>query len=224
VNRNQHRRAVVHDAELRPLGRIHGPQRALDAIRDTLAARFRTSVDLILAFRARASRASPSLWRSPSTAGLAICRFICSTSRRERCWRDRWSKGGWQYRDDEQVASLYGRAIERLAQAGLAQYEIRTSLGRPAVPAQPPLLASVRNTSASGWPPIHLPLGGDSRTAGTSMAYIDGANEREIDETLGEGEIRRETIFLQLRQTSAYSMKTSCAFAARRESNGSNAV
>jgi len=71
--------------------------------------------------------------------------------------------------DDEQVASLYGRAIERLAQAGLAQYEISNFARRRSSACTTSVTGVVRNTSASGWPPIHLPLGGDSRTAGTSM-------------------------------------------------------
>src|SRR6266498_3092005 len=37
-----------HDAELRPLGRVHGRERALEAIRDAVASGIRTSIDLIL--------------------------------------------------------------------------------------------------------------------------------------------------------------------------------
>lgn len=191
-----------HDAELRPLGRVHGPQRALDAIRDTAAAGFRTSIDLILGLPHQSESSFAQSLEIAIGSGVGHLSLYMLDLEEGTALARQVEGGRVAVPDDEQVASLYGRAIERLGRAGLAQYEI-SNFARPG---QQCLhnLRYWRRQEYLGYGLAAHSFAGGRRFANTRdiHRYIDGANERELDETLGEGEIRRETIFLHLRQTS----------------------
>ena len=105
--------------------------------------------------------------------------------------------------DDDLVADLYIEAIEHLAARGLAQYEI-SNFARPGEECRHNLRYWTRGEYLGFGLAAHPFLGGQ-RSANTRdiRRYIDTAPDaRDFTEDLGAGEVRRETIFLQLRQTS----------------------
>src|SRR5437763_1629332 len=98
------------------------------------------------------------------------------------------------------VANLYTLAIERFADAGFAQYEI-SNFARPGEECRHNLRYWRREEYLGFGIGAHSFLG-DRRFANTRdiHAYIAGQREPVFAEELGEGEVRRETIFLGLRQ------------------------
>jgi oxygen-independent coproporphyrinogen III oxidase len=102
--------------------------------------------------------------------------------------------------DDDLVASLYTQAIERFGEAGLAQYEI-SNFARPGEECRHNLRYWRREEYLGFGIGAHS-FAGDRRFANTRdiHRYIAGAHEPDFAEVLGDGEVRRETIFLGLRQ------------------------
>ena len=93
------------------------------------------------------------------------------------------------------MAELYLYAMERLDEAGLAQYEISNfaRAGR-GVPPQPPLLDAAASTSASA--SARIRSSGSERFANTRniREYIaDPERAATFEEHLGEAKRRRET-------------------------------
>lgn len=190
-----------HDAELLPLGRIHGRAQALEAIRIAAKSGMRTSLDLILglphqtpdSFRetleiAIATGAGHvSLYMLDLEEGTALARQV--------------EEGRVTLPDDDEVASLYTFAIERFAEAGFAQYEI-SNFAREGEECRHNLRYWRREEYLGFGIGAHS-FAGDRRFANTRdiQRYIGGQREPEFAEVLGEGEVRRETIFLGLRQT-----------------------
>ena len=91
-------------------------------------------------------------------------------------------------------------AIERFADAGFAQYEI-SNFARPGEECRHNLRYWRREQYLGFGIGAHSFIG-DRRFANTRdiHRYIAGQREPEFAEVLGEGEVRRETIFLRLRQ------------------------
>jgi coproporphyrinogen III oxidase-like Fe-S oxidoreductase len=102
--------------------------------------------------------------------------------------------------DDDLVANLYTMAIERFAEAGFAQYEI-SNFARPGEECRHNLRYWRREQYLGFGIGAHSFVG-DRRFANTRdiHRYIAGQREPDFAEVLGEGEVRRETIFLRLRQ------------------------
>jgi oxygen-independent coproporphyrinogen-3 oxidase len=102
--------------------------------------------------------------------------------------------------DDDLVASLYIEAIERFAAAGLEQYEI-SNFAKPGQECRHNLRYWRREEYFGFGIGAHS-FAADRRFANTRdiHRYIDGTHEPDFAEVLGEGEVRRETIFLGLRQ------------------------
>ena len=103
-------------------------------------------------------------------------------------------------------ASLYRDAIERLDQAGLAQYEI-SNFARAGEECRHNLRYWTRGEYHGFGLGAHSFIG-ERRFANSRniQKYIDdwmrGVASPEFSEDLGDGERRRETLFLRLRQTS----------------------
>src|ERR1044071_5921231 len=187
-----------HDAELRPLGRVHGRERALAAIRDAVAIGIRTSLDLILglpnqtaeSFRETLDLAVGSgaghisLYMLDLEEGTALARQVGNCR--------------MTLPDDDLVASLYVEAVETLNGAGLRQYEI-SNFGDPC---RHNLRYWRRETYFGFGLAAHSFLG-ERRFANTRdiNRYIAGERASNLDEVLGPDEQRRETIFLRLRQS-----------------------
>jgi len=187
-----------HDDELRPLGRVHGRERAREAIGDAVASGIRTSVDLILglphqtaeSFRetleiAIESRVGHlSLYMLDLEEGTALARQV--------------DGGRITLPDEDLVASLYVEAIERLHRAGLEQYEISNFGDRCRHN-----LKYWRREPYLGFGLAAHSFAGDRRFANTRDIgrYIAGDRALALDEILGDDETKHETIFLQLRQS-----------------------
>lgn len=186
-----------HDAELRPIGRVHGREGAIDAVRAAVASGVRTSLDLILglphqtaaSFRETLGIATGlgaghvSLYMLDLEEGTALLRQV--------------EQGRVALPDDELVAELYAEAVERLSAAGLEQYEV-SNFGDVCRHN----LRYWRREEYLGFGAGAHSFAGGRRFANTRDvgAYIDGARE-DFSETLGEAEARRETLFLRLRQS-----------------------
>src|SRR6185436_1877643 len=187
-----------HDAELRPLGRVHGRERALEAIRDGVASGIRTSLDLILGLPGQTAASfretldiaigsgagHVSLYMLDLEEGTALARQV--------------EGGRMTLPDEDLVASLYVEAIERLGAAGLKQYEI-SNFGDPCLHN----LRYWRRQTYLGFGLAAHSFAGERRFANTRDIgrYIAGSREMDVDESLGPAEQRRETIFLRLRQS-----------------------
>jgi oxygen-independent coproporphyrinogen-3 oxidase len=189
-----------HDDELLPLGRVHGRSQALEAVRVAARSGVRTSLDLMLglprqtaeSFRETLETALSmgaghvSLYMLDLEEGTALARQVAD----ERVTLP----------DDDLVADLYMMAVRRFAGAAFAQYEI-SNFARPGEECRHNLRYWRREQYLGFGIGAHSFLG-DRRFANTRdiHRYIAGQREPEFAEVLGEGEVRRETIFLQLRQ------------------------
>src|SRR5262249_21686316 len=93
----------------------------------------------------------------------------------------------------ELVASLYAEAVERLAAAGLEQYEI-SNFGDPC-----------RHNLRYWRREEYLGFGAGAHSLVGNRRFENKRNnerwEIDLSETLSDAEVRRETIFLRLRQT-----------------------
>lgn len=183
-----------HDAELRPLGRVHGRERALGALRDAVDSGVRTSLDLILGLpnqTAASFRETLDLAIASGAGHLSLYMLDLEEG-------SALARRGTPLPDEDEVASLYVEAIDRLNAAGLAQYEI-SNFGDPCLHN----LRYWRRQSYYGFGLGAHSFLGERRFASTRDLgrYIAGARGPELDELLGPAEQRRETLFLRLRQT-----------------------
>ncbi|MEA2165722.1 MAG: oxygen-independent coproporphyrinogen oxidase [Thermoanaerobaculia bacterium] len=189
-----------HDDELRPLGRVHGREQALEAVRLAVRSGIRTSLDLILGLpRQTAASFRETLDLAIATGVGHVSLYILDLE--EGTALVRQVEGGRvSLPDEDLVASLYTEAIERLGAAGLAQYEI-SNFAKPGEECRHNLRYWRREEYFGFGIGAHSFIGAQ-RFANTRdiHRYIDGAHEPDFAEVLGDGEVRRETIFLGLRQ------------------------
>jgi oxygen-independent coproporphyrinogen-3 oxidase len=104
--------------------------------------------------------------------------------------------------EEEMVADLYVETIERLAAAGLHQYEI-SNFAREGEESRHNL-RYWRRAEYLGYGMAAHSFAGDKRFANTRdiRRYIElSPHAQDFEETLGTDEVQHETIFLQLRQT-----------------------
>jgi oxygen-independent coproporphyrinogen-3 oxidase len=189
-----------HDDELRPLGRVHGRAQALDAVRIAAASGVRTSLDLILGLpRQTAASFAETLEIAISTGAGHVSLYMLDLEEGTALARQVEDERV-TLPDEDLVADLYTIAIERFAEAGLAQYEI-SNFARPGEECRHNLRYWRREQYLGFGIGAHSFIG-DRRFANTRdiHRYIAGQREPEFAEVLGEGEVRRETIFLRLRQ------------------------
>ena len=187
-----------HDAELRPLGRLHGPQRARDAIRDAVASGARTSVDLILGLPHQTAATFRETLEMAIACGTGHVSLYMLDLEEGTVLARQVAEGKVALPDDDLVASLYAEAVVRLGETGLQQYEI-SNFGDVCRHN----LRYWRREEYHGFGVGAHSFIGDRRFANTRYIdrYIAGDFAPEFSETLGAAEARRETIFLRLRQT-----------------------
>src|ERR1051326_7936900 len=114
-----------HDAELRPLGRVHGRERALEAIRIAVASGIRTSLDLILGLpNQTATSFRETLDLAIASGAGHVSLYMLDLEEGSALARRKTPL------PDDDVAELYVEAVERLGASGLAQYEI-SNFGDP---------------------------------------------------------------------------------------------
>jgi oxygen-independent coproporphyrinogen-3 oxidase len=189
-----------HDDELRPLGRVHGRAQALEAVRIAVASGVRTSLDLILGLpRQTAASFEQTLETAINTGAGHVSLYMLDLEEGTALARQVEDERV-TLPDDDLVADLYTIAIERFAKAGLAQYEI-SNFARAGEECRHNLRYWRREQYLGFGIGAHSFLA-DRRFANTRdiHRYIAGQREPEFTEVLGEGEVRRETIFLRLRQ------------------------
>jgi oxygen-independent coproporphyrinogen-3 oxidase len=189
-----------HDFELLPLGRVHGRAQALEAVRVAAASGVRTSLDLILGLpRQTAASFEKTLEIAIATGAGHVSLYMLDLEEGTALARQVQDERV-TLPDDDLVADLYTMAIQRFADAGLAQYEI-SNFARPGEECRHNLRYWRREHYLGFGIGAHSFVG-DRRFANTRdiHRYIAGQREPEFAEVLGEGEVRRETIFLRLRQ------------------------
>lgn len=188
-----------HDAELQPIGRIHGAARAREAIRDAVASRLRTSIDVILGLPNQTADSFRTTLREAIASGAGHLSVYMLDLDEDTALRRRVDAGVVQLPDEETIAALYVEMVEALRDAGFAQYEI-SNFARP---------GEESRHNLRYWRRLHyrgFGLGahsfiGERRFANTRdiRKYIDG-NVYDFVEELSDVERRHELVFLRLRQ------------------------
>jgi oxygen-independent coproporphyrinogen-3 oxidase len=189
-----------HDDELRPLGRVHGRAQALEAVRIAAASGVRTSLDLILGLPQQTAASFEETLKIAIDTGAGHVSLYMLDLEEGTALARQVEDERVTLPDDDLVADLYTMAIERFADASLAQYEI-SNFARPGEECRHNLRYWRREQYLGFGIGAHSFIG-DRRFANTRdiHRYIARQREPEFAEVLGEGEVRRETIFLRLRQ------------------------
>jgi len=131
VNRISFGVQSFRDDELKRLGRIHSASRARAAVREARAAGFdNVSLDLMMWLPGQ----SVETWlgnvdalvdAAPDHASLYLLELYPNAPLKEEM-----ARSGWSLAPDDDAAEMYLSAMERLARAGLGQYEI-SNVARP---------------------------------------------------------------------------------------------
>jgi putative oxygen-independent coproporphyrinogen III oxidase len=189
-----------HDDELRPLGRVHGRAQAIEAVRIAASSGVRTSLDLILGLPRQTAASFDETLETAIASGAGHVSLYMLDLEEGTALARQVEDERVTLPDDDLVANLYTLAIERFAEAGFAQYEI-SNFARPGEECRHNLRYWRREQYLGFGIGAHSFIG-DRRFANTRDIhhYIAGQREPEFAEVLGEGEVRRETIFLRLRQ------------------------
>jgi oxygen-independent coproporphyrinogen III oxidase len=189
-----------HDDELRPLGRVHGRAQALEAVRIAVSSGVRTSLDLILGLPQQTAASFEETLETAIGTGAGHASLYMLDLEEGTALARQVEDERVTLPDEDLVADLYTMAIKRFAAPGLAQYEI-SNFARPGEECRHNLRYWRREQYLGFGIGAHSFIG-DRRFANTRdiHRYIAGLREPEFAEVLGEGEVRRETIFLRLRQ------------------------
>jgi oxygen-independent coproporphyrinogen-3 oxidase len=189
-----------HDDELFPLGRGHGRAQALEAVRIAVDSGVRTSLDLILGLPRQTAASFEETLETAINSGAGHVSLYMLDVEEGTVLARQLEEKRVTLPDDDVVADLYTMAVSRFADAGLAQYEI-SNFARPGQECRHNLRYWRREQYLGFGIGAHSFVG-DRRFANTRdiHRYIAGEREPEFAEVLGEGEVRRETIFLRLRQ------------------------
>ena len=191
------------DAELAAISRVHDRAQAIDAVRTAVESGARVSLDLMLGLP---GQTGDSVRRTLDTAidlGAGHLSLYMLDLEERTPLQVQVARGRVALPEDDLVADLYLEAIERLAAAGLEQYEI-SNFAREGERCVHNLRYWTRGEYLGLGLAAHSFVDG-RRFANTRdiRAYIaTSPNAGDFSEELGPGEIQRETIFLQLRQTS----------------------
>lgn len=192
-----------HDAELLPLGRVHGATRAREAVALAVREGFRASLDLILGLPNQTVASFRETLQTAIALGVGHISLYMLDLEEGTPLAVQVARGRTALPEEDDVAELYLEAVSTLAAAGLQQYEI-SNFARAGEESRHNLRYWRRE-------PYHgLGLGahsflGERRFANTRdiRRYIaDPLAARDFEEELGEAEQRREVIFLRLRQAS----------------------
>jgi putative oxygen-independent coproporphyrinogen III oxidase len=191
-----------HDGELAAISRIHDRARALEAVRVAVAAGVRTNLDLMLGLPQQTAESFRETLDTAIDLGAGHLSLYMLDLEEKTPLQVQVARGRVALPEDDLVADLYIEAIEHLAGRGLAQYEI-SNFARFGEECRHNLRYWSRGEYFGFGMGAHSFIGGQ-RFANTRdiRRYIETAPDaRDFSEELGAGEVRRETIFLQLRQT-----------------------
>jgi oxygen-independent coproporphyrinogen III oxidase len=192
-----------HDAELVPLGRIHGAERAREAVSLAVASGVRTSLDLISGLPNQTAESFAQTLDEAVALGVGHLSLYMLDLEEKSPLAVQVARGRTIIPDDEVTAASYIEAIDRLGRAGFRQYEI-SNFAKPGEECRHNLRYWSRGEYHGLGLGAHSFIGG-KRFANTRdiRRYIDRAPEAmDFLEELSEQDVQRETIFLRLRQTS----------------------
>ena len=125
VNRLSFGVQSFHDEELQRLGRIHSAARARAVVREARAAGFENiSLDLMMWLPGQPvarwlANVDALIDAGPDHASLYLLELYPNAPLKEEM-----ARGGWSQAPDEDAAEMYLKAMTRLEDAGLRQYEI----------------------------------------------------------------------------------------------------
>jgi oxygen-independent coproporphyrinogen III oxidase len=191
-----------HDDELGAIGRIHGRERALEAVRLAVASGLRTNLDLILGLPQQTRESFVETLETAVSLGAGHLSLYMLDLEERTPLAVQVERGRVTIPEDDFVADAYLDAVERLGAAGLRQYEI-SNFAREGEACLHNLRYWSRDPYFGFGLGAHSFLGGE-RFANTRdiRRYIETSpNATDFRETLGDTESRRERIFLGLRQT-----------------------
>lgn len=191
-----------HDGELSAIGRVHDRERALDALRAAVAGGVRTNLDLMLGLPNQTAESFRATLDTAIELGAGHLSLYMLDLEEKTPLQVQVARGRVLLPEEDLVADLYLEAIEHLSARGLEQYEI-SNFARAGEACRHNLRYWTRGEYHGFGLAAHSFLGGE-RFANTRdiRQYIDAApHARDFSERLGADEVRRETIFLQLRQT-----------------------
>src|SRR2546423_4689526 len=119
-----------HDVELLPIGRIHGAERAREAVRDAVASGMRTSIDLILGLPNQTADSFRESLSEAIASGIGHISVYMLDLDEDTALRRRIESGVMTVPDEDLIANLYIEIVKSLGAAGFAQYEI-SNFARP---------------------------------------------------------------------------------------------
>ena len=191
------------DDELRAIGRVHDRAQAIAAVRAIVASGARANLDLILGLPGQTAETfRESLDTAVSLGAGHLSLYMLDLEERTPL-QVQAARGRVVLPEEDLVADLYLEAVARLAAAGLHQYEI-SNFARAGEESRHNLRYWRRQEYRGFGMGAHS-FQGSERYANTRdiRRYIAlSPQARDFAETLGAGEVQRETIFLQLRQVS----------------------
>jgi oxygen-independent coproporphyrinogen-3 oxidase len=192
-----------HDDELKAIGRIHDRVRALEAVTAIVQSGARANLDLILGLPQQTAESYRESLDTAVALGAGHLSLYMLDLEERTPLQVQHARGRVALPEEDLVADLYLETVERLKQAGLQQDEI-SNFARPGEESRHNLRYWRRAEYLGFGMGAHSFLGA-RRFANTRdiRRYIELAPAAgDFEETLGEEDARRETIFLQLRQTS----------------------
>jgi oxygen-independent coproporphyrinogen III oxidase len=191
------------DEELRAIGRVHDRAQAIAAVQAIVASGARANFDLILGLPGQTAESfRESLDTAVSLGAGHLSLYMLDLEERTPL-QVQAARGRVVLPEEDLVADLYLEAVARLGAAGLHQYEI-SNFARPGEESRHNLRYWRRQEYRGFGMGAHS-FEGAERFANTRdiRRYIALSPEaRDFSETLGDEEVQRETIFLQLRQAS----------------------
>ncbi|HEX7707440.1 MAG TPA: radical SAM family heme chaperone HemW [Thermoanaerobaculia bacterium] len=190
------------DQELAAIGRVHDRNRALEAVELAVRSGLRTNLDLMLGLPGQTLKSFDETLRTAVDLGAGHLSLYMLDLEERTPLQVQVSRGRVTLPEDDETADLYMAAIETLERAGLRQYEI-SNFARAGEECRHNLRYWERGEYLGFGMAAHSFKGGDRYANSRDIrAYIDRAPDaRDFNERLGPGEVRRETIFLALRQT-----------------------
>jgi oxygen-independent coproporphyrinogen-3 oxidase len=193
------------DRELLPLGRVHGAARAREAVELAVSSGLRSSLDLILGLPQQSAESFRATLDTAIALGAEhVSLYMLDLEEGTSLFRQ-VNAGRTEIPEDDLVSNLYLEAIDRFAAAGLAQYEI-SNFARPGEECRHNIRYWQRLEYHGFGLGAHSFIG-SRRFANTREIerYVADAEAgrfaADFSEELGDEETRRETIFLNLRQT-----------------------
>lgn len=190
-----------HDGELAAIGRIHDRDRAIEAVGLAVSSGLRTNLDLILGLPGQTAESFRQTLDLAVSLGAGHLSLYMLDLEERTPLEVQVSRGRVTLPEDEQTAGLYAEAADRLAAAGLLRYEV-SNFARPGEECRHNLRYWRRGEYLGFGMAAHSFTGG-RRFANTRdiRRYIESSPEAsDFSETLGPDEMRREALFLQLRQ------------------------